>query len=92
VKAKLPQVILALCLAILYSGCGGTHHSKGKLVFKGQVAHVEYRLDDHTTVVTDAEGKTVHLHGHPAIPCADIEIYQEGDHEYEVFRLPPPTT
>ena len=44
------------------------------------------------TVLVDNQGKTTELLGFPSVPCAEVEIYRQGDHEYEVFQAKEPFT
>ena len=76
--------LFSICLL----GCGGSHDSSHapELVFKGAITKVQYLLTNGYTILTDAEGKTIQLHGFPAIPTGEVEIYKHGEHEYEVFQ------
>jgi hypothetical protein len=76
-----------LCFVLLLSGCGGSHGHQGKLIFKGQVQKVEYHLLDGYTTLIDAEGKKIRLKGYPGIPTAEVEIYEDSHHGYEVLRV-----
>jgi hypothetical protein len=85
----LKRLMLAAVLSVCFAGCGGDHgHDAGKLVFKGTVVKVEYELTQRTTKIHDAEGKVIELNGHPGIPLSEIEIYQHGEHEYQIFPAP----
>jgi hypothetical protein len=91
VKLKPKSTFFALATILLFAlGCGSQHSShEGSLVFKGQVVKVEYQLSTHTTLLFDSEGKTTTLHGHPGVPCAEVEIYEENPREYRIYRGTP---
>ena len=87
VNLKLKNLLFIL-IALLAAGCGHHSNAEGKVVFKGQVVKVEYRLIEGTTVLIDAEGKKTTLEGHPGVPCTDVEIVETKPHEYEIFFAP----
>ena len=61
-------------------------------MFKGEVTKVNYILPQNMTILIDSSGKTTELHGFPGIPCAEIEIYHHGGHEYQIFQSKEPLT
>jgi len=80
---------MLLSLAFL-AGCGGHGPLReGALVFKGKVTQVQYRLGQGYTLLIDGEGKTMRLDGYPGVPCAEVEIFNHGGQEYEVFQTAP---
>jgi len=86
----LNRIILLASAALLLAGCGGHdgHAEHGQLVFKGKVTRVEYILTRGVTVITDADGKTTELEGHPGIPRAEVEIWRSAEGHYLVLQAP----
>ena len=81
---------LAVLPLLLLAGCGAHEPMhEGELVFKGKVAHVQFRLGQGYTLLIDSEGKVTRLEGYPGVPCVEVEIFKRGEREYEVFQSAP---
>ncbi len=79
-----------LAMVLFLAGCGGHGPLReGALVFKGRVAQVQHRLGQGYTLLIDGEGKTTRLEGYPGVPCTEVEIFNHGGQEYEVFQAAP---